>query len=70
VRLSKDNRINDRANELVGLGWRVVQSRHVRLVSPNGRVKITVPRTPSDYRSSENWLHQTRRIIRAHECYK
>jgi len=47
---------------LIELGWRLYRgARHQRVESPDGRMTITVPGTPSDHRATRNWISQIRR---------
>lgn len=63
MRISTDNKINGWAKVFVKLGWSLERAaRHVRLISPDGRTKLTVPGSPSDSRAAQNWRSQVRRI--------
>ena len=43
-------------------GWMYrVGGRHGKIISPQGR-KLAVPISPSDYRASQNFKHDVRRI--------
>ena len=54
--------INKIVQALLKVGWRALKGRgHPRLKSPDGKLTITVPKTPSDHRSSLNWISQIRR---------
>lgn len=47
---------------LVRSGWTYRRGRkHGRALSPDGRVSVTVPGTPSDWRSSKNFVRDVRR---------
>lgn len=59
MRYSKDKKIDAVVRQLLRSGWRVKSSnRHVRLENEVTRDCITVPCSPSDRRSVQNWLHQ------------
>lgn len=63
MRVSSDNRINTWVKVFIRLGWAVVRGgRHARLISPDGKIKLTVPGTPSDSHAVQNWRSQVRRI--------
>jgi hypothetical protein len=63
MRISTDNKINGWAKVFVKLGWEIERaSRHARLISPDGRTKLTVPGSPSDSRAAQNWRSQVRRL--------
>jgi predicted RNA binding protein YcfA (HicA-like mRNA interferase family) len=54
--------INKIVKALLKLGWQSLKGRgHPRLKSPDGQITITVPKTPSDHRSTQNWIHQLKR---------
>lgn len=60
-RYSTSDRINDIVKDLIKKGWSLIQgSRHARLRSPDGKVTVTVPKTPSDHRAALNWISQCR----------
>ncbi len=51
----KDKDINQKIRSLIRIGWEFKrQSKHNHLVSPSG-TKITVSRSPSDYRAFMNF---------------
>lgn len=55
--------INDTARKLVKANWEMIsEKRHVRLRSPNGKLTITVPFSPSDTRAEKNWHSQIRNL--------
>ncbi|MCK9988771.1 MAG: hypothetical protein AzoDbin1_05243 [Azoarcus sp.] len=63
MRISTDTKINSWAKVFVKLGWELDRAtRHVRLISPDGRTKLTIPGSPSDSRAAQNWRSQVRRI--------
>lgn len=54
--------VNRITKELVKLGWESLKVRgHPRIKSPDGKITITVPKSPSDHRSTQNWIHQLKR---------
>lgn len=54
--------INKIVRALLKLGWQALKGRgHPRLKSPDGKLTITVPKSPSDHRSTQNWIHQLKR---------
>lgn len=60
---SKDKVINRVVLTLIKSGdWQVKQGRHVRLENRASHLCITVPRTPSDHRATQNWLHQIKHL--------
>jgi len=59
---SKDKVIDGLVRQLLKSGeWVVKQGRHVRIEHASTHLCITVPRTPSDHRAAQNWLHQVKR---------
>jgi len=59
---STDERVNAIARRMVASGWeRLRNNGHWRIRSPDGRVTVTVPRTPSDHRAGLNWISNLRR---------
>ena len=52
--------IDDKIRELLTQGWRVVQSKHVKLYSPAGKL-VTISRSPSDRRVVMNVMRDIRR---------
>ena len=59
---STSTRINAAARAFVSAGWdNVSRGKHGRLRSPDGKTTITVPLTPSDWRSEKNWFSQLSR---------
>jgi hypothetical protein len=52
--------------ELEALGWRIVQSKHVKAYCPCGQHMLTIARTSGDNRAVKNLEAQVRRILR--EC--
>jgi len=62
---SRDKRVQSICEALIAKGFTAwMGGVHPRLRSPDGRVTITVPRTPSDYRAALNWKSQVRRQLR------
>jgi hypothetical protein len=48
---------NQKIQHLIKLGWSYKRRRkHGCLISPDGYRKVTIPCTPSDYRSLKNFL--------------
>lgn len=63
IRISTCPIVNKVAKNLMKLGWRRLKvTGHPRLRSPDSALTITVPKTASDHRSTQNWLHQLRRL--------
>lgn len=44
------------------------KNRHYRLENEKTKLCITVPGSPSDHRSTQNWIHQLKRLGVA-ACY-
>ena len=44
-------------------GWRVEQSRHLRLYPPSGGPPVRISCTPSDYRAIQNILTTLRHAV-------
>lgn len=62
---SKSREIDDKARELIAQGWSAFRgARHFRLVHPTSGYTLTVPGTPGDRRSVQNWFSQIRRAER------
>ena len=61
-RYSKSPEIDAKVKELVHDGWRVFRGgAHYRVVHPEGKYTLTVPGTPGDHRTVQNWFAQYRR---------
>lgn len=61
-RYSKDDRINAVVHALLEQNWTAAYGhRHARVRSPDGRITLTVPGSPSDNRAALNWIAQIRR---------
>lgn len=60
---SKCKAINDVVIKLLKDGWEVLRLNggHPRIKSPDGKTTLTVPKTPSDWRTEKNWMSQARR---------
>ncbi len=57
---SKDKMINALARDLRQLGWLYRKGKkHGLLIAPNGR-RVTIPSTPSDFRSYQNFSRNIR----------
>ena len=41
-------------------GWRIVESKHVKMYSPNGKDIVVLPVSPSEYRGIKNAKSQRR----------
>lgn len=62
---SKDRAIDDKVKELLRAGWHIYRgSRHYRIEHPTTRFVLTVPGTPGDRRTTQNWMSQLRRAER------
>jgi len=62
---SKD--LNNLVKQLVRMGWSFSRgSRHGRLSSPDGGPVLTVPGSPSDHRTLQNFRSDVRRAQRQH----
>lgn len=62
-RYSACDRINRIVKELVNAGWEALRCKgHPRIKSPDGKITLTVPGSPSDHRSALNWISQIRRL--------
>jgi len=62
MRLSRNPTIDNWAQRFLKDGWSVRRGgRHYRLQSPDGKIRLTVPGSPSDFRAAENWRSQVRR---------
>lgn len=61
---SKDKIINKVVKNLIASGDGVLKhrNRHCRVEHLSTKLCITVPRTPSDHRAVQNWLHQIKRL--------
>lgn len=66
---SKNREIDREVRKLIAAGWTFRRGgKHGRLLSPEGRMALTVPVTPSDHRSPLNFRSQIRRAMaRCHE---
>lgn len=62
MKFSNNKEISLIVKKLVMHGWMYrVGGRHGKIISPQGR-KLAVPTSPSDYRASQNFKHDVRRI--------
>lgn len=62
---STDKRIQHICEALIAKGFTAwMGGSHPQLESPDGKVRIVVPRTPSDHRSALNWRSEVRRKLR------
>lgn len=65
MKFSKDRQIDGKVKELVREGWNVFRGgRHYRLQHPTSGFTTTVPGTPGDRRTVQNWFSQFRRAER------
>lgn len=65
MKYSKDRQIDDKVHELVRSGWHVFRgTRHYRVEHPSSGYTMTVPGTPGDRRTVQNWFSQFRRAER------
>lgn len=61
-RYSTSNEIDTEVRPLLALGWTYRRgAKHGRVISPDGRAAVTVPGTPSDRRSSLNFVRDLKR---------
>jgi len=61
-RFSSCDRINAIVKGLLKQGWCSLKVKgHPRIKSPDGKITITVPISPSDHRVALNWISQLRR---------
>ena len=61
-RISKDNTINKAVLFKLKKGWKIRRgAKHWVLGAPNGR-KLSIPSTPSDIRSAQNFLRNLKHI--------
>jgi len=61
-RISSDNQINKAVLFKLKKGWNIRRgAKHWIMNAPNGR-RLTIPSTPSDYRSAKNFLAQLKYI--------
>jgi len=64
MKYSSDKEINDLVSKKVKQGWFFFRGgKHGRLRHPQGRVTVTVPSTPGDYRSAKNFASYIRRAM-------
>lgn len=55
--------IDQMIRQLIRQGWCFQRGgKHARLTSPNGRRSLTVPTSPSDHRSINNFRRDLRRV--------
>lgn len=62
--VSNDSDIQRTAEEFVALGWTIEgksRGKHYHLVSPSGKIRRSVPLSPSCYRAKLNFRSQMRR---------
>jgi len=63
-RYSKSDRIDAHVRHLVDLGWKYWRGgKHGRAVSPDGKVTVTIPGTPSDRRAAQNFERDLRKAV-------
>lgn len=64
MKYSANKEINDLVKYFVKQGWIFRWGRkHGRLIHPSGH-STTVPKTPSDYRASKNFLSDIRKMVK------
>lgn len=62
MRYSGCKEIDSLVRSLVRSGWTFRRGgKHGRVRSPDGKASVTVPSTPSDWRSSRNFVRDLRR---------
>ena len=59
MRYCRDKRINKLVADLVREGWQFSRGKHGKLRNPSGIGFVTIPSTPSDYRTFQNLRHNT-----------
>jgi hypothetical protein len=56
---STNKRIDKVAHNLIKMGWLLKRAkRHPRISSPDGKITVTVPSSPSCSRAELNWISQ------------
>lgn len=64
-RYSKSDVIDMEVRRLLARGWSYRRgSKHGRVISPDGKAKVSVPGTPSDIRSAFNFVRDVKRTFR------
>lgn len=67
MRYTNNKDINNRIKLLIRKNWKFQHgSKHARLIPPDGMHFITVSKSPSDYRSFQNFLSDVRRLNARH----
>ena len=59
----RDKQINKLVADLVREGWRFSRGKHGKLRNPSGIGFVTIPCTPSDYRTFQNLCRDIRRQV-------
>jgi len=59
----RDKRINKLVAHLVREGWQFSRGTHGKLRNPSGIGFVTIPCTPSDYRTFQNLCRDIRRQV-------
>ena len=61
TKYSASKRINTIVHRLLRAGWlALARKSHPRIKSPDGKIVLTIPSSPSDWRSELNWISQAR----------
>lgn len=61
TRYSASKRINAIVHRMLKAGWSALgRKSHPRIKSPDGKLTLTIPSSPSDWRSELNWISQAR----------
>lgn len=64
-RYSKSDLINRLCHKVVKGGYRIDPgTEHPRVIAPDGRFVVAIPKTPSDCRGELNWRSRFRRRLR------
>lgn len=61
MRYCRDKQINKLVADLVRDGWQFSRGKHGKLRNPFGTGFVTIPSTPSDYRTFRNLCRDVRR---------
>lgn len=65
-----DKDINRLVSNMIKEGWRYEVGRHGKLRPPSGAGFITIPKTPSDFRSLQNIRRDIRRLQKTIDAKK
>lgn len=63
MRYCRDKQINKLVADLVREGWQFSRGKHGKLRNPSGIGFVTIPSTPSDYRTFHNLCRDIRRQV-------